>query len=457
MDMQEFSSIRIVKSKSINSTLFIFVLTLVFLFTILPIISKAQNIRVINLEEAISLAQKNNSELINARLDLLKSAEAVSEAYSENLLPTVTLNSRYNRAFKKQVFDIFGQKYEIGSDNSIENTLEISESIPILGTPVFQGIRIAEYYEKINNENVASVRTKVKTDVRKAFYDVLFLKEVIEVNKQSLTNSEDNFSVVDAKYRNGVATEFDYLRAKVKVETVLPVLEKSQNDLKLSKLFLKDVIGLKSKNEDIDVTGNLTYDSTEVFGTMDDIINRIIEKNVSVRQLKINRRIYEELVKVDKANYLPKLYLFGQYSIVANENDDRALTNYRFFNVINAGIGLTWDLNIFKNDFKVHQSEIEVKKTDESILDIKEKLRTQAESILLRMEDAKNRIMSQHKNVKLAERSLELANLSFRNGVLNQIDVLDTELLLSQSRLAYLQAIYDYLIAKSELEGLLEK
>ena len=73
------------------------------------------------------------------------------------------------------------------------------------------------------------------------------------------------------------------------------------------------------------------------------------------------------------------------------------------------------------------------------------------------MEDAKNRIMSQQENVKLAERSLELANLSFRNGVLNQIDVLDTELLLSQSRLAYLQAIYDYLIAKSELEGLLEK
>jgi len=73
------------------------------------------------------------------------------------------------------------------------------------------------------------------------------------------------------------------------------------------------------------------------------------------------------------------------------------------------------------------------------------------------MEDAKNRIVSQRENVKLAERSLELANLSFRNGVLNQIDVLDTELLLSQSRLAYLQAIYDYLIAKSELQGLLEK
>ena len=205
----------------------------------------------------------------------MKSTEAVSEAYSENLFPTLTLNSRYNRAFKKQFFDIFGEKFEIGSDNSIENTFEISESIPILGTPVFQGIRIAEYYEKLSKENVASVKTKVSTDVKKAFYDVLFLKEVIKVNEQSLTNSKQNFDVVDAKYRNGVATEFDYLRAKVKVETVLPDLEKSQTDLKLSKLFLKDIIGLKSKDEDIDVTGSLTYDSTEIIGTMDDIINRI--------------------------------------------------------------------------------------------------------------------------------------------------------------------------------------
>jgi outer membrane protein TolC len=422
-----------------------------------PFTSKAQNVRIINLEEAISLSQKNNSEIINAKLDLLKSNEAVSEAYSENLFPAITLNSRYNRAFEKQVFDIFGEKFEIGSDNTIENTLEISESIPVLGTPVFQGIRIAEYYENLNRENVLSVESKVKTDVKRAFYDVLFMKEVVEVNKQSLSNSKDNFNVVEARYRNGVATEFDYLRAKVKVETVLPDLEKSVYDLKLSKLFLKVVIGLKSKEEDIDVTGSLSYDSTEVFGTMDEIINRIIEKNVSVRQLKINRLINEELVKVDKANYLPKLYLFGQYSLVSMENDDRALTDYRFFNTLNAGIGLTWDLNIFKNDFKVHQSELEVKKTEESILDLKEKLRTQSESILLRMEDAKNRIVSLHENIKLAERSLELANLSFKNGVLNQIDVLDAELLLSQSRLAYLQAIYDYLIAKSELEGLLEQ
>ena len=438
----------------IKLSYFIVILSLLLMY---PLYSKAQSVRILSLEEAISLAKKNNSELINTRLDLLKSKEAVSEAYSENLFPSLTLNSRYNRAFKKQIFDIFGEKFEIGSDNTIENTFEISESIPVLGTPVFQGIRIAEYYEKLNSETVMSVESKVKTDVKISFYGALFLKEVIEVNRKSLENSINNFEVVEAKYRNGVATEFDYLRAKVNVKTSQPILDKSEKDLILSLLFLKDIIGLKEDDEEIDITGKLTYDSMEVFGPTDEIIKKIINKNVAVRQLKINMLINKELVKVDKANYLPKLYLFGQYSLASNENDDRSLTKYRFFNVINAGIGLTWDLNIFKNDYKVHQSEIEVKKTEESILDIKEKLKNQSESVLIRMEDAKNRIVSEYENVKLTERSLELANLSFKNGVLNQIDVLDAEFMLSSVRLSYLTVIYDYLIARSELEGLLEK
>jgi outer membrane protein TolC len=73
------------------------------------------------------------------------------------------------------------------------------------------------------------------------------------------------------------------------------------------------------------------------------------------------------------------------------------------------------------------------------------------------MEDAKNRIVSQRENVAMAERGLELANISFKSGVINQIDVFDAELLESQVRLAYVQAIFDYQNARAELEQLLEK
>jgi outer membrane protein TolC len=114
-------------------------------------------------------------------------------------------------------------------------------------------------------------------------------------------------------------------------------------------------------------------------------------------------------------------------------------------------------LNFWKNQYKQNQTVIEGRKNEEDILAVKEALKTQSQSVLLRIDDAKNRIDAMLDNIALAERGVELANISFKSGVINQIDVLDAELSLSQVKLGYIQAVYDYLTARTDLEELLEK
>ncbi|MCC7157916.1 MAG: TolC family protein, partial [Ignavibacteria bacterium] len=296
-------------------------LTSAVIILLLAGLTYSQGVTTLNLSEAINLAKKNNPDYVIAKLDLMKADKKVSEVYSENLLPTITLNSRYSRSFKKQVINIFGQSIEMGSDNSITTTIDVAEPIPFLGTPVFNGIRIAEYYSNIQKENVNQVEAKIKSDVKKSFYNVLLLKELIRLNQQSIDNATENLRVVEARYKAGVALEYDYLRAKVKAETLVPQLTLSQNNLQSAKKYLKNTVGLKDNN-DVDVTGILFYDSTEVWGTMDYLISSISEKNVAVRQLKLGKQINEQLAEVTYSNYLPKFYLFGQYSLQASENDD---------------------------------------------------------------------------------------------------------------------------------------
>jgi len=429
-------------------------ITAVLLFLVFSISVFAQ--QKLTIGEAILLAKKNNSEYIIAKLDKFKADRKVSEVYSENLVPTVTLSSRYIRSFKKQTISIFGQVFELGSDNSLTTTLDVSEPIPVLGTPVFNGIRIAQYYSSLQEESVKQVETKIKADVTKAFYNVLLLKEVVDLNKQSIENAQENLRVVEARYRAGVALEYDVIRARVRVETLKPQLSQAENNLHISRKFLKNTIGLKDGGE-IDVTGSLVYDSTEVWGSMDNLINNISGNNVAIRQLKLTQKINEQLAEVDYANYLPKLYVFGQYSIQANENDDKSISRYKFFNSLTAGIGLSWDLNLFRNSYKEEQSIIEIKKTEERILQVKELLKTQTESVLLKIEEAKERVKAQKDLIMQAERGLELAVISYKSGVLNQIDVVDAELSLRLVKLSYLNAIYDYLVSRTDLEQLLEK
>ena len=418
--------------------------------------SYSQTTRTITLPEAVTLAKSNNSELTIAKLDEMKANEYVSEVYSENLFPSITLNSRYIRNVKKQVLNFAGQSVFLGTDNAITTSIDLQEPIPVLGTPVFSGIQIAKYYSDLANKNTQAKEIKVASDVKKAYYGVLLSKEVITVNKNSLENAQENFRVVEVRYKGGIATEFDYLRAKVRVDNLLPAVSSSENNLLLSRKNLKNAIGTKT-NEEYDATGSLLYDSTEVFGTTDQLLDRIAKENIAIKQLNINRLINDELVTVNKANYMPRLYGFASYGLAANEDDGRKLGDYRFFNTFNLGLGLSWDLNFFKNDYKVQQSIIEIRKNDEQISDTKSKLKLQAQSVLIRIEDARNRIRSLYETVKLSERGLELADISFKGGILNQIDVLDANLQVSQSRLAYLQAIYDYLNARTDLEQLLNR
>ncbi len=431
-------------------------LSLCFILVIIISSNAFSQVRTLTLEDAINEAYKNNSDLINARYDKLKAEYRVSQTTNESLIPSISVNSLYTRAFKKQVINIFGQNYEIGTDNAISNVVSVQEPIPILGTPIFQGIRVAKQYAMMSDENVRATESKVKTDVRKSFLNALLLTDVVSVTEKSLQNAIDNLAIVEIKYKGGAVTEFDYLRAKVQVENIKPSLSQAKNNLVISQKALKNAIGMKT-DEEIKVSGNLTYDSTEIFGDFDKIIENISENNVSMRLLRINKNINEELLGIDKLNYLPKLYLFGQYDLLSNEDDGRKLSDYRFYNVFNAGIGLTWNFNLFSNPQKVKQSEIEVKKNEEQLKDIKEKLKIQSQSVVLNLQNAKERIISTQETVKLAERGYELAQISYKGGVINQIDVLDAELSLTQTRLSLLQAIYDYQSARADLQGLLEK
>jgi outer membrane protein TolC len=418
---------------------------------------QAQGKKVIaSAEDAILVAMKSNAELSKAKIDELKAASKVSEVYSENLVPTTNLNMIFTRSFKKQVLNIFGETFEIGSDNSILTQIEVTEPIPILGTPVFSGIRIAEYYQNIQRENIKRVEADIKNNVKKAYYSVLLSQSVYDLNIITKQNAEENLKVVEGRYRNGVATEFDLLRARVKLENILPNVSRSERNVEISRKALAKTMGM-DVSENLEVLGELGFDSTEVIENTSSIVRKITDGNVLVRQLTLSKKINQELVKVDNANFLPKVFVFGNWTNSSNENDGTAINGYRFFNTLNAGVGLTWNLNLFRNSFKKEQSVLEVKKSDEDIRDIKQTLKLTSESAIIALDDARQRIISQKSTVDLAQRGLDLANKSYLAGVLTQIDVLDAELSLYQSRLGYLQAIYDYQVAKSELEKLLEK
>ena len=64
-------------------------------------------------------------------------------------------------------------------------------------------------------------------------------------------------------------------------------------------------------------------------------------------------------------------------------------------------------------------------------------------------------IASSAESVGQAERAHDIMSKSFNLGAASYLDLRDSELALTRARLAYYQAIYNYLVADSDLEQLL--
>ena len=65
----------------------------IFLVLICINVLRAQNVRVLALNDAIQLSYSYNSDLITANYEKSKALKIVSQTYNENLIPTLTFSS----------------------------------------------------------------------------------------------------------------------------------------------------------------------------------------------------------------------------------------------------------------------------------------------------------------------------------------------------------------------------
>ena len=68
------------------------------------------------------------------------------------------------------------------------------------------------------------------------------------------------------------------------------------------------------------------------------------------------------------------------------------------------------------------------------------------------LEEARELIASQGKNIDTAKRAYEIATISHAGGALTQLELLDTQLALTEAKVNRSRAVYDFLIARAQME-----
>jgi len=252
---------------------------------------------------------------------------------------------------------------------------------------------------------------------------------------------------VESLYAVEMASKFDLLRSEVQLANLKPQLIRATNGLKTAELGLKVVLGL-DLNQPVEVKGELSYQAFEA--NLDDNVARALASRPEILQFQYQKLMAAEMIKAAKAAYLPVVAVggvFHYWSDQFNFKKDSWESYYSINLIFNIPI-----FNGFAEAAKVGQSRAVLKQLEYSQKGLLEMVKLEVHESILSLQQARESLLSQEKNVEQAQEAVKIAELSFTEGLATDLDVSSLHVALSQARTNYSQAIYDYVMALALLE-----
>ena len=432
---------------------------------------------VLTFEEAIRIALSENIAIRVADKDIERAEYARKGSYA-SLFPQVDGSGSYSRTIKKQVmymdFDMGsmmgggGKEEESGAETKaggggaskgggIEvgrwNTFStgIQASMPLVNAQLWKSIKISGQDVELAVERARSSRLETVTQVKQAFYGVLLAKEAFKVYKEVYENALDNFQQTEKKYNVDKASELEYQRAKSTVQNAIPNVYDAENGVVLGLWQLKAVMGI-DLDEDIDVAGSLMDYSLTMFRDIQENDGVTLENNSSLRQLAIQAEELANTIKMQQYASLPSLALSFSYSINAMTND----FVFREFNWSPySAAGLSLSIPIFAGGRRSNAVKQAQNQRDQLVLqteNTERQLRVAIRQYLNQMETAMKNFDAAGSGVETARKAYDIAAKSYNLGRSTITELNDAQLALTQAQLAQSQAIYNFIVAKANLE-----
>ena len=101
---------------------------------------------------------------------------------------------------------------------------------------------------------------------------------------------------------------------------------------------------------------------------------------------------------------------------------------------------------------RIRQEESLLKQAEIAEIDIRERIKLEVRQSVSSIRDSVVLIETQSENIKQAEEGLRLAEVGYKNGVNTQLEVMDTQMALDTASKNYVQSLYQYNLAKANLD-----
>ena len=424
-------------------------------------IAKAQNAQAakdtltLTLDKALTIALDENPTIKVAAEEIALKKVASKEAW-QSLLPEASLNGSLDHTIKAAEMKLNDMSFKMGQDGTNTANAGLSINLPLFAPAVYRAMSMTKTDIELAVEKSRASELDLINQVTKAYYQLMLAQDSYEVLQGSYKLAEDNFNVVNAKYQQGAVSEFDKISAEVQMRSIKPNVISAANAVTLAKLQLKVLMGITA-DVDIKTDDNLTNYESMLFANQLKEEDMSLENNTTMKQFELNMKLLEKNVKSLKTNFMPTLSMSFSYQYQSLYNPNINFFDYTWSNSSSLMFNLSIPLYRASNFTKVKSARIQMRQLDWNRIDTERKLNMQVVSYRNNMTASSEQVVSNKENVMQAEKAVQIAGKRYEVGKGTVLELNSSQVSLTQAQLTYNQSIYDYLVAKADLDQVLGK
>ena len=443
---------------------------------------------IITLEQALEIALSENVSVKVADMEIKRAQYAKKGSYAA-LCPTIDASGAYQRTIKKQVmymdFDMSslmgGATGGTGSEGTeIPDGVEIpdagtsstesssngggiergrwntwstgvSAAMPLVNAQLWKSLEISGMDVELAVEKARASRLDMVTQVKNAYFATLLAKEAFDVYKHVYENALQNLEVTQKKYDSQKASDMELLRAKTTVANAVPNVYNAEGAVILALWQLKAVLGV-DLDMNIDIAGKLEDWSQHMLYDIHQNEDISLDRNSTMKQLAIQAEMLAQTVKVQQYANIPSLALAFNFSLNAMTNDFK-FSEYKWTPY--SYVALSLNIPIFaggKRHQAIRQAQNQYDQVQLQTVNTERQLKIAIRQQLNTMETSMKSYYAAIDAVSSAQKGYDIVAKSYEIGRSTLIEVNDAQLALTQAQLAASQAVYNFLVAKSQLE-----
>ena len=393
------------KNYAITATLMLF---------LLPISATAQDARTITLEEAIEIALEENIEVRMSKSNINR-AESEYRQRRADFLPNLNANIGGSRQIGQQFEQVSGT-----FDDFTTNNLNASISTNVT---IFNGFRNINQLRSAGaglesaEERYQRMRESIIFDAAALFLDVLLAQELLEIERENLEASRQQFEQVEAQVEVGMRPVVDqYSQESVVANNELAVI-RSENSLNLSKLRLSRLLQLDPLSEyDFVAPGISEEDIVVQEYDLREMIDIALANRRDYRASELDLQQARHALSISRGARMPEVSLSASISSAYRDQQRDPITGEtmpfsdQLFDVnINRGFGFNVSIPIFnrlQTSNQIQQRKIDFRDAELQLEDMRLE-------VFLELQQAYNDYTGYAKELDATEKALIAAERAY--------------------------------------------